>query len=49
MYPPQGSTVEDVVNAIEANVAIERKKIDTTGDVFTESSSWDDIFAYMDI
>lgn len=49
VYPPKGSTVEDVVNAIETNVAIERKKIDTTGDVFTESSSWDDIFAYMDI
>lgn len=49
VYPPQGSTVEDTVNAIETGVAIERKKIDTTGDVLSESSSWDDIFAYMDI
>lgn len=49
VYPPRGSTVEDTVNAIETGVAIERKKIDTTGDVLSESSSWDDIFAYMDI
>lgn len=46
VYPPQGSTVED---AIQSGVALERKKIDTTGDVLSESSSWDDIFAYMDI
>lgn len=49
-YPPKGYGPEDIVDAIQSGVALtERKKIDTTGDVFTESSSWDDIFAYMDI
>lgn len=49
-YPPKGYGPEDIVDAIQSGVALtERKKINTTGDVFTESSSWDDIFAYMDI
>ena len=49
VYPPQGSTPEEVASALANGMALERKKIDTTGDVLTESSSWDDIFAYMDI
>ena len=49
-YPPKDYGNEDIVDAIQSGVPLtERKKIDTTGDVFTESSSWDDIFAYMDI
>lgn len=49
-YPPKGYGPEDVVDAIQSGVALtERKNIDTTGDVLAESSSWDDIFAYMDI
>lgn len=48
-YPPKGSTPEEVASALAGGMALERKKIDTTGDVLTESSSWDDIFAYMDI
>lgn len=49
-YPPKGYGPEDIVDAIQSGVALtERKKIDTTGDVLSESSSWDDIFAYMDI
>lgn len=50
VYPPQDSKPEETADAIESGVPLtERKKIDTTGDVFTESSSWDDIFAFMDI
>lgn len=48
-YPPNNATAEEVASALAGGMAIERKKIDTTGDVFTEASSWDDIFAYMDI
>lgn len=49
-YPPKGYGPEDIVDAIQSGVALtERKKIDTTGDVLSESSSWDDIFAFMDI
>lgn len=49
-YPPKGYGPKDIVDAIQSGVALtERKKIDMTGNVFTESSSWDDIFAYMDI
>jgi hypothetical protein len=47
--PPDDATAEEIATALQTKVALERKKIDTTGDVFTESSSWDDIFAYMDI
>ena len=49
-YPPKGYGPEDVVDAIQSGVALtERKDTDTTGDVLSESSSWDDIFAFMDI
>lgn len=48
-YPPKGYGPEDIASALAGGMALERKKIDMTGDVFTESSSWDDIFAYMDI
>ena len=48
-YPPNNATAEEVASALAGGMAIERKKIDMAGDVFTESSSWDDIFAYMDI
>lgn len=47
--PPDDATAEQIATALQTKVALERKKIDTTGDVFAESSSWDDIFAYMDI
>lgn len=49
VYPPQDSTPEEVASALAGGMALERKKIDTTGDVLSESSSWDDIFAYMGI
>lgn len=48
-YPPQDSTPEEVASALAGGMALERKKTDTTGDVLSESSSWDDIFAFMDI
>lgn len=49
-YPPKGYGPEDVVDAIQSGVALtERKDTDTSGDILSESSSWDDIFAYMDI
>lgn len=47
--PPDDATAEEIATALQTKVALERKKIDTTGDVFAEASSWDDIFAYMDI